>query len=121
MSNYKKFFAELAATVLAAIMPAIAGDGEFSTAEKINTLIIALGAVGVLGAGNLPEGVWKWMKGYVAAATAVAVVASSAFTDGFTTAEIIQMVLAALATAGVVGLDGPKVVEAIGRHRAGGL
>jgi hypothetical protein len=114
---YLKFLAQVTATVLAGAYAAIAGDGIFSTEEQINCIILGLGAIGVLGAGNLPAGVWSYMKGYVAAATAVATIAISAVTDGINDAEWIQMGLAALGTVGVVGLKGP-VVQLVGRHRA---
>ena len=120
MSLYKKFFAQLVATVAAAIIPAIADDNVFSNAEIINIIIVALGAIGVLGAGNLPEGTWKYMKFIVSAASAVAVFASSAITDGsWSNAETLQAVLAALGALGVVALPGPFVQPlTTGRHTA---
>lgn len=114
---YLKFLAQVAATVLAGAYAALAGDGVFSTDEQINCILLALGSIGVLGAGNLPAGVWSYMKGYVAAATAVATIAVSAVSGGINDAEWIQMGLAALGAVGVVRLPGP-VVQLVGRHRA---
>lgn len=109
MSQYKKFAVVLLASVLSALAPAI-GDGALSAAEIVNVIIMTFAAVSVLGAGNLPEGVWKYTKGYVAAGSAIAVFVASAITDGmFTGAEGIQAVLAGLAAVGVVAVSGPKV------------
>jgi hypothetical protein len=118
--NYKKFIAQLVATVAVAAIPMLADDNMFSLTEKINIVVVALGALGVLGAGNLPAGIWKYMKGYVAAGSAVAVYAVSALGDGaFTHAEILQAVLAALGAVGVVAVKGPVVQEFLsGRHSA---
>jgi hypothetical protein len=116
VTGYKKFFSMLLATVLAAIAPALT-DNTFSVTEIFNVLAVALGAVGVLGAGNLPAGVWAYMKGYVAAASAIVVFASSALTDGWTNAETIQAILAGLGAVGVIALPGPVVAPvSVGRH-----
>lgn len=108
LSLYKKFVAMVVATAMAALYPALS-DNVVSLSETFNVIAVALGAVGVLGAGNTPAGVWKYMKGYVAAASAVAVFASSAVTDGWTNAETVQTIIAALGAVGVVGLKGPIV------------
>jgi hypothetical protein len=113
---YLKFFVQLAATVLAALYPLIV-DGNFSVEEQLNVLIVGLGAVGVLGAGNLPEGVWRYTKLIVSVASAMAVLAASLITDGFNGAEIVQIVIAGLAALGVRQAPGP-IVQPTGRHRA---
>ena len=115
-NRYLKFAAQVLATVLAAVLPALT-DNEFSVYEQINCLIIGLGAISVLGAGNLPEGVWKYTKFYVSVATAVAVTLASLLSGGITGAEWIQIVLAGLGAAGVVAAPGPTVMTT-GRHRA---
>ena len=109
---YAKFFAQVAATVLAAIVPLLNGTAHPNGSDWVNVAIIGLGAVAVLGAGNLPAGVWKYTKTIVAAATAVAVLLQSAITDGISSAEWLQLALAALGALGVVVAPGPKVVEA---------
>lgn len=113
---YLKFFTQVAATVLAALYPMIA-DGDFSLEEQINCLIIGLGAVGVLGAGNLPEGVWRYTKFFVSVATAVFVALASFLTDGVSGPEWVQVAIAGLAAVGVRQLPGP-FVQTTGRHRA---
>lgn len=102
--SYNKFTGSLLMTVLAAIAPAV-GDGQWSSAEIINALILLFGSATVLGATNLPAGVWRWAKTVFAIGSAVLVVVASALTDGqFTVDEIIQCVIAALMALGVVPL-----------------
>jgi hypothetical protein len=107
--RYLKFAAQVAATVLAALATALFGDNNLDVPELINVGILGLGAVAVLGAGNLPAGVWAHSKGLVSAATAVLVLLSSVWTDGVSPAEWAQLVLAALGAVGVFALRGPQV------------
>lgn len=106
MRNYQKFVAQVVATVLAALVPALA-DGKLSTAEWVNVGIIGLGAVAVLGAGNLPVGVWQHTKTIVSVATAVLVTIASFLTGGLSTTEWIQIGMAALGAVGVFAVPGP--------------
>jgi predicted small integral membrane protein len=110
MNPYLKFVAEVLATVLAAVAAAVAGDGVISTTEWLNVVVLGLGAVGVLGAGNLPAGVWAYTKAIVAAATAGAVFLMSALTNGSVdTAEWFQFGVAVLGALGVFAAPGPVV------------
>lgn len=116
---YLKFIAQLAATVFASVAPALLGDNHITVNEGANILILALGAVGVLGAGDLPAGVWAHTKSIVGAATAAAVVLQSALlTDGVSPTEWVQIAIAALGAVGIFAAKGP-VVEITGRHAAG--
>ena len=118
MSNYLKFAAQVGATVLAAVVALLNGtDHQPGVSDWVNVAIVGLGAVAVLGAGNLPDGVWRYTKTIVAAATAVAVLLQSVLTDGISAAEWLQLALAALGALGVAGAPGP-VVEPVGRHAA---
>lgn len=114
MKNYLKFVAEVAAAIVAALIAALT-DNTVGATEWINVVIVGLGAVAVLGAGNLPAGVWSYTKSIVAASTAVAVLLASLITDGITSSEWLQLALAAAGALGVGGLPGP-VVERVGRH-----
>jgi hypothetical protein len=119
MKRYMKFAAQIAASVLAAVVAALAGDNMVSNAEWINIAILALGAISVLGAGNLPSGVWKYTKLYVSAATAGLVVLASFLTDGVTTTEWLQVGIAVLGALGVIAAPGPLVLpQPLGRHQA---
>lgn len=117
MSKYGKFIAEVVATVVAALAAALAGDNVIDVSEWINVVILGLGAVAVLGAGNLPDGVWAFTKTIVAGATAGAVFLQSAITDGVSGAEWLQFVLAIAGAVGVFAVKGPRV-EVYGRHAA---
>ena len=110
MRNYQKLIAQLVATVLAGIVPALAGDNHISAAEWINVVILALGAVAVLGAGNLPEGVWAHTKAIVSAATAGAVLLQSSISGGVNPTEWLQIALAVLGALGVLAVKGPVVL-----------
>jgi hypothetical protein len=110
---YLKAAAQVAATVLAAVVALLNGtDHQPGVSDWVNVVIVALGAVAVVGAGNLPTGVWSHTKTYVAAATAAAVALQSAVTDGVSSAEWLQIALATLGALGVFVVPGPKVVEA---------
>lgn len=111
VKNYLKLAAQLAATVLAALVAALVDD-RVDLSEWLNTGVLALGAVGVLGAGDLPAGIWRYTKPIVAAASAVLVLWQSLGTDGMSTSEWLQLGIAALGALGVLAAPGPKVVEA---------
>jgi hypothetical protein len=96
-------------------------DGSWGPASvtALNIAILALGAISVLGAGNLPSGVWKYTKLYVSAATAGLVVLASFLTDGVTTTEWLQVGIAVLGALGVIAAPGPLVLpQPLGRHQA---
>jgi hypothetical protein len=118
---YLKFVAQVAATVIAAVVALLNGTDHPGASDWVNVVVIGLGAVAVLGAGNLPEGVWRHTKLIVSAATAVAVLLQSVVTDGISSAEWLQLALAALGALGVFAAPGPKVYTAdhLGRAASG--
>lgn len=118
VTQYLKFAAQVAATVATVLVAALA-DNHVDTSEWINALIVGLGAVAVLGAGNLPAGVWAYTKTWVAAATAGAVFLQSAITDGMTGAEWLQLALAVAGALGVAAVPGPRVQAATAPGVAG--
>lgn len=121
MKIYAKFIAQIAATVLAAVVALLNGtDHQPGVSDWVNVVIVGLGAVAVLGAGELPAGVWRWTKTIVAVATAVAVLFQSVVTGGVSSAEWIQLAFAALGALGVAGAPGPVLIPA-GRHSAPGV
>lgn len=122
MSRYLKFVAQVIATVVAAIATAATSGDGVSASEWVNVVVLGLGAVAVLGAGNLPAGVWAYTKSFVSAATAGAVFLQSAITDGVSTAEWLQCALAVLGAVGVTAVAGPRVIDpADAGRRAAGL
>ena len=117
--RYLKFAMQVFFTGVAGLVAALVDD-RVDTVEWINTGILMLGAISVLGAGELPEGVWKHMKTYVSAASAALVALVTFTTDGaVTTTEYLQIVLAAVAALGVAIVPGPKVYDALAVGRAG--
>jgi hypothetical protein len=86
---YLKFFAQVAATVLSAIAAAMQA-GPLSATAWVNVVVIGFGAIGVLGAGELPSGVWAHTKPIVAALSAAVVVIETSLAGGFTAATIVQ-------------------------------
>jgi predicted small integral membrane protein len=116
MQVYLKFVAQVLATVAAAVIALLNGADSPVASDWINVVVIALGSVAVLGAGNLPVGVWAHTKSIVAIATAVAVLLQSVITDGISAAEWLQLLMAALGAIGVYAVKGP-VVETIAPNR----
>ena len=113
MSKYGKFIAQVFFVAVSTLVAALVDD-RVDASEWINVLIAVLGAVSVLGAGELPAGVWKHMKTIVAGASAAAMLAVSYVSDGWfiSTTEWLQILLAVMAAVGVGFAPGPKVVEA---------
>lgn len=111
MRLYWKFVAQVAATVAVVVAAAVAGDGRIDASEWGNVLLSALGAVAVLGAGNLPAGIWSHSKALVSAATAAVMLWQSSLGDSVTTAEWWQIGLAFLGALGVFAVPGPVVYQ----------
>jgi len=110
MKLYLKFVVQVFFAAVAAVVAALVDD-KVDAAEWINVFIVALGAVGVLGAGNLPDGVWRYTKTIVSGATAAATLLVSFVSDGgtITPSEWLQVALAAAAALGVLVAPGPLV------------
>lgn len=112
MKLYLKFAVQVFFAGVAAVVAALVDD-RFDTLEWIDVGIYVVAAVGVLGAGELPAGVWSHMKTYVAAAATGLVALQTFTTDGMVTqSEGLQIILGIAATLGVAFLPGPKVVPA---------
>ena len=106
---YGKFIAQVVATIAVAIAAATAGDGQVDASETANIILAGLGAIAVLGAGNLTAGVWRYTKTIVAGATAGAMAWQSALGDGITTAEWWQIGVAVLGAFGVLAAPASRV------------
>jgi lysylphosphatidylglycerol synthetase-like protein (DUF2156 family) len=121
VEQYLKTLAQLIATILVAIIAASADD-RIDSIEWVNVIILALGTVSVLGAGNMPEGIWKRTKLIVSAATAGAVAAHTFLSAGLSLGltEWLQIGVAVLGALGVYAVKGPQVVPAPrrGKHEA---
>lgn len=110
MNQYLKFISQLVATIVAAVIAALV-DSRVDFTEWLNVGVLALGAIGVLGAGNLPTTVWKYTKAIVASASAVLVLWQSLASGGMTPSEWLQLLAAAFGALGVYAVPGPRVVE----------
>lgn len=101
-----KSIVQLVMTVLAALVPALTA-GPLGPAEWINLVVIGAGVVMVYNAANIPG--WSYAKLVASAVSAVAVVLTAAITDNaISSAEVIQMILAAAAALGVGAIpNGP--------------
>lgn len=99
---------KLYAKSLLYVLLAIAGvlvtaltDNIVTTPELVNVGIIGVGAVGVYVVPNAPEGAARFLKTAVAFVAAALVALASFLTDGITTAEWLQIAVAAFAGIGV--------------------
>jgi len=99
MNKYAKFAAIVLATVLSAVAAALFGDSVISPQEWVNVAILAVGAAGVFAAPNVPGAAYT--KSILAVLAAVLTVLASVIVGGVGTAEIIQILLAALGAVGV--------------------
>lgn len=101
MSAFRKFGVMILAVVgavVAALVPAL-GDNVVSANEWLNVTVIGAGAASIFAASNVPGA--RYTKTLLAVITACATLAASLITDGLTQAEVAQLVVAALAAAGV--------------------
>lgn len=94
-----KAIVQLVMTILAAVVPALT-VGPLGASGWINVVVLGAGVIVVYNSANLVG--WRYAKMIASAIIAVATVLTSALTDGgISSAEIIQMVLAAAAVVGV--------------------
>lgn len=114
--NYLKAVAAVVATVAAAVVAALTGDGVISNVEWVNVAIAGAGALAVFTAPNVPGA--RYTKLILAAISAVLVFLVSAITDGVTATELIQLVVVALGALGVYAAPYSPELEEVGRHAA---
>jgi hypothetical protein len=120
MTVYLKFIVQVVVTIALVIVAGLADD-RLDLIEWINAGIAGLGAISVLGAGNLPSGVWAYTKSIVAAATALLVFLVSALSDGhISNSEWVQSLIAVAGAIGVYAVKGPRVYDALSVGRIGG-
>lgn len=106
MNKYLKAVAAVVATVAAALSGVLT-DSVITAPEWINVAILGVGAAGVFTAPNVPGATYT--KGILAVLTGVLVLLSSLITDGITSAEMFQLVVAGLGAVGVIAI--PNVNE----------
>lgn len=113
--TYAKALAALLATILSGVVAAMT-DGHVTTSEWINVAIAGVGVAAVWAGPNVPGA--RYTKAILAVLTAALTFLASAISDGVTTAEWLQVALAALAALGVWATPNkdPDVPPALGRH-----
>jgi hypothetical protein len=98
--KYSKAVAMVVATILVALVPALAGDNAIDAQEWINVAIVGVGAAAVFAGPNVPGA--KYTKLILAALSAVLVLLVSFISDNnISTSEVLQLVVAALGALGV--------------------
>lgn len=109
ISQYAKSLTYIALAVAGVLVTALT-DNVVTHAELINVAIIGVGAVGVYFIPNLPSGPARVAKTVVAFAAAGLVALNSLWTGGVTTAEWLQIAIAAFAGVGVYIIPNEEVV-----------
>lgn len=100
MSLYAKFLAAIVATVLSAVIAALAGDAVISNVEWVNVAILAVGAAAVFAAPNVPGAAYT--KAILAALMAALTLAVQLLVDGqLDLVDWLQLGVAALGALGV--------------------
>jgi hypothetical protein len=120
VKQYGKFIATVFFAAVTAIVAALVDD-RVDAGEWINVALAAGTTISVLGAGELPAGIWKHTKTIVTGAMAGLTLLVSFVSDGgyITTTEWLQVGLAVAATFGVAFTPGPKVEPVnYGEHAA---
>lgn len=117
IKQYAKAITYIALAVVAVIVTALADD-VITTSELINIAIIGLGAVATYLIPNLSNGAGQYLKSGVAFLAAGLVAVQSFLTGGITTAEWLQVAVAAFAGIGVyiVPNEAPRTVRGAVRY-----
>lgn len=102
MTKYAKFGAQIVATILAAILAALTGDGVIDPVEWVNVAVLAVGAAGVFASPNVPGS--RYTKVALSVLAGVLTVLTSAIIGGIDVTEWIQIAMAALGALGVYAL-----------------
>jgi len=102
MNKYAKFIAIVVATVISGATAALAGDSVISPTEWVNIAILAVGALGVFAAPNVPGAAYT--KSILAVLAAVLTVLASSIIGGISTTELLQIALAGLGALGVYAI-----------------
>lgn len=100
IGHYGKSITYVALAAVTFLVTALTDD-TLSMEEFLNLGVVILGAVGVYVIPNSPEGVARFLKTGVTAATAALVAILSFLTDGISTTEWLQIGIATLAAVGV--------------------
>lgn len=100
ISHYAKSLLYIALATVGVLITALT-DNVVTIPELVNILIVGVGAVTVYLVPNLPTGAGQFLKTIVAFTVAGLVALQSFLSDGITTAEWLQIAVAAFAGVGV--------------------
>lgn len=99
MGKYTKAILAVVATVVAGLVAAMTGDNTISNTEWVNVAVLGVGAAGVFAAPNVPGAAYT--KSVLAVLAAVLTLLASYITNGVSSTELLQMVVAGLGAVGV--------------------
>jgi hypothetical protein len=109
IGHYAKSITYIVLAAVTFLVTALSDDA-VTGEELVNLGVIVLGAIGVYLVPNFPEGVAKYWKTAITAATAALVAVLSFWSEGISTTEWLQIGIAALAAIGVyIVPNEPKV------------
>jgi hypothetical protein len=110
---YGKFILQVLVVAVSSLIAALQND-RVDAAEWILVLLAVAQAVSVLGAGNLPAGVWRYTKVGAASLIAGLSLLVAFVSDGgvVTSSEWLQVLVAVLGAAGIPLLKGPVLQPA---------
>ncbi len=102
INPYRKFYAAVLATILSAVVAA-STDGAITHDEWVNVAIAGVSACAVFTAPNVPYA--RYTKSVIAVLMAVLTLLVSFISDGVSTPELLQLVIAGLGALGVYGVS----------------
>jgi len=113
IGHYGKSVTYIALAAITFLATALS-DSILSTEEILNLAVVVLGAIAVYAIPNLPEGFAKYAKTGVAFLTAGVIAGLSVWTDGVTTTEWLQIIIASFTAVGVFIIPNtPQVVPVV--------
>lgn len=107
MNQYVKLIVQLVTAAASALVAAMQA-GPLTAVAWVNVALAVIGCAMVVGAGELPSGVWKYTKTYLSALSAGLVVLSGA-SAGFDRATVLQAIVAVIGVIGVAASPGPAL------------
>jgi hypothetical protein len=99
LKKYAKVLTGAGGVILSAVLAALIGDGTLSFAEFVNVVVLATGTLSLGIAPNIPGS--RYVKSTLAAIAAAVTVLLSVYSDGVTSSEFWQIVVAVATAYGV--------------------
>lgn len=112
IGHYAKSIVYIALAAVTFLVTALTDD-VLGVDEILNLVVIVLGAIGVYAVPNMPETFAKYAKTGIAFLTAAVIAGLSFLTDGITTTEWLQIIIAAFTAIGVYIIPNEPPVEQV--------